>query len=104
MSVIRTFEQIGPGDRAVVGGKGLSLGDLTAAGLQVPPGFCITTDAYRRLRGQGLRADPELCEQIAQAYHRLGGGAVAVRSSATAEDSREASYAGQQETILGPDS
>jgi len=34
------------------------------------------------------------------AYHELGGGAVAVRSSATAEDLPDAAYAGQQETFL----
>ena len=31
---------------ALVGGKGANLGELTGAGLPVPPGFCITTVAY----------------------------------------------------------
>ncbi|MEB3275985.1 MAG: phosphoenolpyruvate synthase [Cyanobacteriota bacterium] len=43
---------------------------------------------------------PVLAQQIVDAYRRLGGGAVAVRSSATAEDLPEASFAGQQETYL----
>jgi len=43
---------------------------------------------------------PELQQQLVEAYRRLGGGAVAVRSSATAEDLPEASFAGQQETFL----
>lgn len=43
---------------------------------------------------------PELEEAILAAYHRLGAPAVAVRSSATAEDLPEASFAGQQETLL----
>ena len=30
------------------GGKGANLGELFAAGLDVPPGFCVTTSAYRR--------------------------------------------------------
>jgi rifampicin phosphotransferase len=30
------------------GGKGANLGELFAAGLDVPPGFCVTTAAYRR--------------------------------------------------------
>ena len=30
------------------GGKGANLGELVAAGLDVPPGFCVTTAAYRR--------------------------------------------------------
>ncbi len=38
--------------------------------------------------------------EIAQAYRKLGGGPVAVRSSATAEDLPEASFAGQQRTFL----
>ncbi|MEB3173118.1 MAG: phosphoenolpyruvate synthase [Cyanobacteriota bacterium] len=42
----------------------------------------------------------ELKQQIAAAYQRLGSPAVAVRSSATAEDLPEASFAGQQETYL----
>src|SRR5258708_30515959 len=31
---------------ALVGGKAANLGELTGAGLPVPPGFCITTAAY----------------------------------------------------------
>src|SRR5262245_30908206 len=30
-----------------VGGKGANLGELTRAGFSVPPGFCVTTAAYR---------------------------------------------------------
>jgi pyruvate,water dikinase len=48
---------------------------------------------------------PELEHVVKEAYAALGGGAagtaVAVRSSATAEDLPEASFAGQQETYLG---
>lgn len=43
---------------------------------------------------------PELAEEIEQAYIKLGRGPVAVRSSATAEDMPEASFAGQQSTFL----
>jgi len=32
---------------SVVGGKAGNLGELTRAGLPVPPGFCLTTEAYR---------------------------------------------------------
>ena len=42
----------------------------------------------------------EIAEAIEQAYRKLGGGPVAVRSSATAEDLPEASFAGQQRTFL----
>jgi rifampicin phosphotransferase len=101
MSDLRTFEQIQDGDGESVGGKGLSLGRMSAAGLPVPPGFCVTTAAYRRLHGQSPSNDPSLLEQIGAAYRQLGGGLVAVRSSATAEDGAITSFAGQQETILG---
>jgi len=42
----------------------------------------------------------ELAKEIQQAYIKMGGGLVAVRSSATAEDLPEASFAGQQSTFL----
>jgi pyruvate,water dikinase len=100
MTELRTFEQIQPGDADAVGGKGLSLGVLAEAGLPVPPGFCVTTAAYRRLQGRPPQSDPALGAAIAEAYRGLGGGRVAVRSSATSEDGAVTSFAGQQETIL----
>src|SRR5438132_11046680 len=84
----------------LVGGKGLSLGLMATAGLPVPPGFCVTSAAYRRWRGQELTDRHELGRQIHSAYQQLGAGMVAVRSSATAEDGALTSFAGQQETIL----
>jgi pyruvate,water dikinase len=87
-------------DAGRVGGKGHSLARMAAAGLPVPPGFVVATDAYRRLHGPGLRSDPAFAQAVLDAYRRLGG-PVAVRSSATAEDGAEASFAGQQETVLG---
>ena len=119
-----------------VGGKGASLARMAAAGLPVPPGFHITTAAYRRFVAEhrlqeqilatvsavtpdqpatleeaskqiaSLFAQSAMPEDIAgairQAYAELGGGdlPVAVRSSATAEDLPELSFAGQQETYL----
>src|SRR5260370_10483418 len=100
MSDLRTFDQIGPNDVDAVGGKGLSLGLMTGAGLPVPPGFCVTTTAYRRTRGRLLADHPDLVGPLLDAYRGLGG-AVAVRSSATAEDGSEASFAGQQGTSFG---
>lgn len=119
-----------------VGGKGASLARLAAAGLPVPPGFHLTTAAYRRFVAEnglqekileavstasvdhpatldaasrtigGLFAESplpaDLAEEIRRAYARLDGGdrPVAVRSSATAEDLPDMSFAGQQETYL----
>ena len=47
MELVRWFEQIRISDAALVGGKGANLGELTEAKLPVPPGFVVTSDAYR---------------------------------------------------------
>jgi len=70
MNDIRSFEHIGREDVQAVGGKGLSLGLLAGAGLPVPPGFCLTSAAYRRLRGQSLRDDASLAAAVSEAYRR----------------------------------
>jgi pyruvate, water dikinase len=103
----------------LTGGKGASLATMTAEGLPVPPGFVITSAAFAAavdedalrdaMRTKDIEAaqamvaaaDPPR-ELIEQHYIRLTG-RVAVRSSACAEDSQGASYAGQQETYLNTD-
>jgi pyruvate,water dikinase len=45
--LVLPFTQIGRGDLALAGGKGANLGEMTQAGFPVPPGFCVTTAAYR---------------------------------------------------------
>jgi pyruvate,water dikinase len=87
------LSDVSAGMVALVGGKAAGLGELIRRGERVPPGFCVTTEAHRR--GE----IPEAA--VAAAYERLGGGPVAVRSSATAEDLPDASFAGQQDTFLG---
>lgn len=42
------FADIGLADRPTVGGKGGSLGELTRAGIPVPPGFVVCTSAFER--------------------------------------------------------
>ncbi|WP_424346785.1 PEP/pyruvate-binding domain-containing protein [Kocuria sp. CH-021] len=83
---------IAPGTIELVGGKALGLGALLSAGERVPDGFCLTTEAHRS------GAVPE--QAVLRAYERLGGGPVAVRSSAAAEDLPDASFAGQHDTVL----
>jgi pyruvate,water dikinase len=46
--VIAWFDAIGLADRPAVGGKGGSLGELTRAGIAVPPGFVVRTEAFER--------------------------------------------------------
>jgi rifampicin phosphotransferase len=46
---------------AAVGGKGAALGELSRIdGVRVPAGFCVTTDAFRRI----IAAAPSVCDQL----------------------------------------
>ena len=126
MRVLR-FDEPGCGEVATAGGKGASLARMAGLGLPVPPGFVVPANALaaslpdggaelrellaagasaetaERARTLVLAAEPggELREAIEGAYRALGDEPpVAVRSSACAEDSEAASYAGQQETYL----
>lgn len=105
MSAIVWLEQVGAGDLALVGGKAANLGELVRAGFEVPRGFVVTTRAHRRRNPDGS-VPAEVAEEIRTAWRQLvdsSGERVAVRSSATAEDLAEASFAGQQETFLDVD-
>ncbi|WP_405062361.1 PEP-utilizing enzyme [Kribbella sp. NBC_01505] len=82
--------QVGAGDRERVGGKAAGLGALIQAGFAVPDGFVVTDPVD----------GPEALAEVAAAYEELGTGPVAVRSSSTAEDLAEASFAGQYDTFL----
>jgi phosphohistidine swiveling domain-containing protein len=75
-------------DARIAGGKASSLARLLASGFPVPDGFVVVADG-----------DAELSNFLSAA----GGGKFAVRSSGFAEDSSEASFAGQFETFLGVD-
>jgi pyruvate,water dikinase len=100
---------------AKAGGKGASLARMSSLGLPVPEGFVIPADLLAQVvdadalraalpdheRAQEIVAAAEVPREIAEAYAALGDDPpVAVRSSACAEDSETASYAGQQETYL----
>lgn len=88
---------------------------LINAGLPVPPGFTVTAGAYRaHLKAANLVdritswiENAPIHQEIINGYEELckivnsPDLAVAVRSSATAEDLPTASFAGQQETYLG---
>ena len=105
----------GAADPAMSGRKAATLAALAARGFPVPPGFVVTTAACERILATVDDAAEDLARAefpddvwagIVSGLRQLGGGAVAVRSSATAEDLPDASYAGQYETVLrvsGPD-
>ena len=48
MTPVAWFKDVGIADRPTVGGKGGSLGELTQAGIAVPPGFVVTTAAFEQ--------------------------------------------------------
>jgi pyruvate,water dikinase len=134
MATVAWLPDLDRDDLPRVGGKAANLGELLRAGLPVPPGFVVTTDAYARfVAAHGLQAeierlahaaDPEdvasldaasraigelfaarpipedIEAAVRAAYQKLGQPPVAVRSSATAEDLAEASFAGQMESYL----
>jgi pyruvate,water dikinase len=134
------FDRSDTVEKACLGGKTASLGEMVGAGLPVPPGFAVTTHAFRAARDEswvvdavrdalaGLdpndtddvsrrslaaralilawRMPAEIETEIRDAYEelcvRVGRKrvAVAVRSSATSEDSPDASFAGEHDTYL----
>lgn len=134
MSEIRWFRELSREDVALAGGKGANLGEMTQAGLPIPPGFVVTAAAYRNfLDSTGLseriareleELDVEDTEQlnaaaatiqelilsrpmadalkheVLDAYHQIPERFVAVRSSATSEDTEAASFAGMNRSFL----
>jgi len=68
---IAWFEEIGLGDREQVGGKGGSLGELTRAGVCVPPGYVVRTAAFERFLAALERAAPVRAVVTALAHDDL---------------------------------
>jgi len=137
------FKNIRKKDVGSCGGKGANLGEMTAAGFPVPPGFVVSSGVYFNfVQANGInkkiveltkdldvqdtnklnevsaaikdaimkgKVSGDIESDVISAYNQLCGATipteqqevyVAVRSSATAEDLPEASFAGQQETFL----
>ncbi|MGN0175052.1 MAG: phosphoenolpyruvate synthase [Methanobrevibacter sp.] len=137
---VKKFEDLNKSDIPIAGGKGANLGELTQAGIPVPPGFVVTAQTYEKFMletgindkvlsildeidindTKALQAASEEIKAIineapipedmilfiTEAYNQLcqrfdgDDVEVAIRSSATAEDLPEASFAGQQDTYL----
>lgn len=56
-SYILWFDEVDKDNLPQVGGKGANLGEMTQAGISVPPGFIVTTKAYRRFIKENNLAD-----------------------------------------------
>jgi len=144
-SYVLWFSDIKKDNVPIVGGKGANLGEMFNIGLPIPPGFVVTTFAFKKFLDENKLWDKiieilkntnveeyeslkkasdliqslilsskvpkDVEEEIIKAYKQLSifeetplhikkDVLVAVRSSATAEDLGEASFAGQQATFL----
>ncbi len=131
---IKSFREISKNDAASAGGKGASLGEMTQAGIPVPPGFVILAGAFEwfleetdlnveiesilhRVNHKKIHTVENASEEIKalileakmpkdiamdikKSFVKLKARFVAVRSSATAEDSSTAAWAGQLESYL----
>ena len=131
---VKSFNEISKHDTAIAGGKGASLGELTNAGIPVPPGFVVLTSAFDQfLKETDLNVEidsilhtvntdevhtieqasekiqalilnakmpQDIADEIKKEFKNLGAKFVAVRSSATAEDSSSAAWAGQLDSFL----
>ena len=134
MEIIRTFNKLGKEDVSIAGGKGASLGEMTRAGIPVPEGFVVLSNAFEEFieetdlnveidsilhkvkhddinsvetaseRIQSLilnsKIQKDIVEEVVKNYKKLGAKYVAVRSSATSEDSASAAWAGQLDSYL----
>ena len=63
--LVRWFQDLTRSDIGAVGGKGANLGEMTRAGLPVPPGFVVTVDAYRRF-AEANALDAQVAERLAR--------------------------------------
>lgn len=134
MDFIKRFNQISKSDTATAGGKGASLGEMTQAGILVPPCFVVLSAGFEKfLESTDLNVEidsilhsvntkemhtienasekiedlilkakmpKDISEEIKKEFKNLKSEFVAVRSSATAEDSSSAAWAGQLDSFL----
>jgi len=134
---IKNFTELNKNDTHIAGGKGASLGEITQAGIPVPPGFVLTASAFDRFLEEtdltqeieaqldkvnyedvnsvdnasrtiadlihDAKFPKDLQKDILEHFKKLDVDYVAVRSSATAEDSSTASWAGELDSYLNTD-
>ncbi len=89
------LKDLGKKDVQIAGGKGAQLGELKKAGFNVPNGFVVTVEGCKELLKESKTVEREIIDAVKKLEIKL-----AVRSSATMEDQKDASFAGQMETYL----
>ncbi len=134
MELLRDLSKLDKNDANIAGGKGASLGEMTKAGISVPGGFAILSNAFEKFLEEtdlnveidsildsvnykeihtiekaskkiqalilGAQMPQDITTEIQKFLKTLDSKYVAVRSSATAEDSASAAWAGQLESYL----
>ncbi len=134
VGLTKDLDSLSKDDVGIAGGKGASLGEMTKAGISVPPGFVVLASAFDRFLEEtdlkpeveaqlekvnyedvssverasrvihdlihDVRFPEDLKELLLVSCHELDAAQVAVRSSATVEDSSVASWAGELESCL----
>ena len=94
---MHSFDQVDESVFSRIGGKNLNLVLLRRAGMPVPSGYCVTTDAHEYYMENGQLPN-ELATEIAKVKNSFGG-KIAIRSSANCEDGTELSMAGVFESL-----
>lgn len=134
MTHTKSFAELTFKDTPIAGGKGASLGEMTQAGIPVPPGFVVLAGAFEHFLQEtdlGVEIDAilhtvnhqeihtveyasekiqaliggavmptDIQNEILASFDTLGASLVAVRSSATSEDSHDAAWAGQLDSHM----
>ena len=80
--LILPLAEVDRGFLSLVGGKGANLGEMTRAGLPVPPGFCVTTAAYARIAAEAQIESliAELEQTFADSIESLAARASSIRN------------------------
>jgi len=66
MELIRDFTKLTKSDAGIAGGKGASLGEMTRAGIPVPPGFVVLSSAFER-----FLKETDLVQEIDAILHKV---------------------------------
>ena len=98
-NMVKSFKDLTPDLQAFAGGKGGMLSRMFQDGYPVPEGFVVLPSAFQK---EKLNAEAwnEIRDYLNTIRKKHEGALFAVRSSALSEDSAQASFAGEFETVL----
>lgn len=98
-NMVKSFQELTPELQVLAGGKGGMLARMFQAGYPVPEGFVIFPSAFQEEK-LNEEAWNEILASINAIRRNNSEALFAVRSSALSEDSAQASFAGEFETVL----